>query len=948
MDEAKNALNREATDKETVVEPDPIPRRKKIGAALSLHREGKIPLVLSFVLPLVIFLAVLLIQGVYPVGDGQIINYDGWHQYYPFVMKLWDHFHEGQSLLYDWSMGMGTNFLSMLSYYGASPFNLILLFVPVRDFRVLFMLFTVFRIALAGLFMAMFLRKVTPGSGWALPFFSLSYALCSYMLGYFWNNMWLDTVALLPLVMLGLVKLFREGKTSLYSMSLAVALFANYYIGWMICLFAILSFVCLCVLDAPRFSALWRKAIRFGVASLLAGALAAILLLPAFFGLLNTVSTTAAAPVYHSFYESVRDIVASFSSFRSATVIGDTVTELGLPNLVTSTPVLLLAFAFLWAKKIRFREKALGFGVLLFLLFSMNYSLLNYIWHGMHFTNMIPYRFAFLFSFTVVLMACRYFVTALMEFDWIDAVGMILFVALIAFCALGRFASWTILATVATAMITIVSCIFLSGKILSRKIVSGIIAFLIFAEISVSSFFGIQAVGMTSYQNYFLGEKGDEIRELIAMVEEKEKDSSDFYRMELTQWYSLNDSCFYDYNGISQFASSANVNVSTFLQALGEPADSGSNRFTYVYGTPLSDVLLGVKYLIEREGFLSDPELTCLAASDHERTAALYENNNFLGLGFMVEEAAGEFSFDMSQSPTERQNALFRAITGLEGDLFTQIQPVESRHEAVSVTSPGNGDYTYVAEEREEQERAKLHFVYTLSEDSSVYIYASVPDATHVQVNNTWHDINDYANLFSAGYFLENESFHVRAFVGEPIVGDSDNASFHVCTLNRELWEEGMARLADEKMQILSFDDTRVEGKVTALREGYLYTSIPMEYAHAWEVMVDGEAVPIDPFTGAFVGIYLSQGEHEIVFEYSPLGFEKGTVISAAALIVWIILFVWERKRPLLAEKEIPVFENIGETQKDAVPEEDIIEKETSSEEENDHTEIDEHYPQGD
>ena len=66
------------------------------------------------------------------------------------------------------------------------------------------------------------------------------------------------------------------------------------------------------------------------------------------------------------------------------------------------------------------------------------------------------------------------------------------------------------------------------------------------------------------------------------------------------------------------------------------------------------------------------------------------------------------------------------------------------------------------------------------------------------------------------------------------------------------------------------------------------------------------------------------------------------------ALIVWIILFVWERKRPFLAEKDISVLAKTGENQKDAVPEEGIMEKETSSEEENDHTEIDEHYPQGD
>ena len=77
--------------------------------------KGNLPLLLSFLLPFLTFFICLAVQGLYPFGDNQIINYDGWHQYYPFLLKLWDHFHEGTSLLYDWSMGMGTNFLSMLS-----------------------------------------------------------------------------------------------------------------------------------------------------------------------------------------------------------------------------------------------------------------------------------------------------------------------------------------------------------------------------------------------------------------------------------------------------------------------------------------------------------------------------------------------------------------------------------------------------------------------------------------------------------------------------------------------------------------------------------------------------------------------------------------------------------------------------------------------------------------
>ena len=162
--------------------------------------KGPLPLVPAFLLPFLIFCVCLALREIFPFGDRQILNFDGWHQYYPFLLKLWDHFHEGTSLLYDWSMGMGTNFLSMLSYYGSSPLNLALLFVKEREFRVLFTLLVALRIGLAGLFSGMFLRKIEKNPGWSIAFFSLGYALCGFLMGYYWNVMWLDAVALFPLI----------------------------------------------------------------------------------------------------------------------------------------------------------------------------------------------------------------------------------------------------------------------------------------------------------------------------------------------------------------------------------------------------------------------------------------------------------------------------------------------------------------------------------------------------------------------------------------------------------------------------------------------------------------------------------------------------------------------------------------------------------------------------
>ncbi len=936
----------EVLDDKTIGEEkeETVKEKKENPFFLFLEEKGRghLPLVLAFLLPVLIFSVCLAVGGIYPFGDHQIINYDGWHQYYPFVMKLWDHFHEGTSLLYDWSMGMGTNFLSMLSYYGSSPFNLILLLVPVRDFRPLFMLFTVLRIGLAGLFMALFLKKVFKKPSWSIAFFGLGYALCGYMMGYFWNNMWLDSVALYPLLCLATVKLFREGKSALYIFVLALTLFSNYYIGYMCCVFTVLVFFILCILDRVRFGDLLRKGLRFALASIWGAAVAAVLLLPAFFGLFSTFSTTSeTVPLYVSFYESVRDLITPLASFHAPAVMD------GLPNITTAACLALFAFAFFWAKNIPLKEKLCGFFLVLFLLFSMNFSVLNYFWHGMHFTNMIPYRFAFLFAFAVVVMAYRYYEKAIVSFDAIDAVGMFFFSALVIFCALGYYDNFSILATVAVFALTILLSVLVSVRVLPKKAFSLCLCLILTVEMVFSAWFGTQAVGFSSYSEYFDLEKGEEILSMVEIVENKEEGSEEFFRLETTEWRSLNDSCFYGYNGISQFASSANCGVSEFLQHLGMPADPGSNRFVYVHGTPLSDTMLGVKYLINKNGYLSDQGLTCISPANNDVITALYECQNFAGLGFMIEEAGGGFDFNEENTPYEKQNALFSAITGLEGDLLTLIPVEEENHMNLTSKNLGGEYYEYsgtAIPEGEEAERV-LRFSYKIPENSMIYIYADVPLSSYIQVNNGWHCIEEYPNFFSAGYFRGGETIQLRTVIQEETAAEfTDHARIYVCYQNQKLWEEGLARIQDEKMEIENFEDTYVKGKVNAKKDGYLYTSIPMELDGNWKVKVDGKEAEIEPFAGSFVGLYLSSGEHTVEFSYSPMGYAKGKWISAVSILLLIALCFWERKgHKLFPEKPFPP---APETSKEISPRD--LEDEREGGKEDDPSETDVHHPQGD
>ena len=87
--------------------------------------ETRLYLFLAFLLPFVIIWGMYIFYEIHPFGDKQILVTDLWHQYFPFFREEHSKLHGGGSLLYSWNTGLGTNFLSIMSYYAASPLNLL-------------------------------------------------------------------------------------------------------------------------------------------------------------------------------------------------------------------------------------------------------------------------------------------------------------------------------------------------------------------------------------------------------------------------------------------------------------------------------------------------------------------------------------------------------------------------------------------------------------------------------------------------------------------------------------------------------------------------------------------------------------------------------------------------------------------------------------------------------
>ena len=143
--------------------------------------------------------------GLYPFGDHYFRYLDA-DQYYGFYGYLLNTFFTKSNLLYSWGISLGDGMLSTYAYYASSPFNLLLVFFRhnlILGIEVIMLL----KVLFMSVSFCQLLNSFDPNHAIEKGIFSTAYAFVGYVVFYAWNLSWMDGVALLPLMILGLKKL---------------------------------------------------------------------------------------------------------------------------------------------------------------------------------------------------------------------------------------------------------------------------------------------------------------------------------------------------------------------------------------------------------------------------------------------------------------------------------------------------------------------------------------------------------------------------------------------------------------------------------------------------------------------------------------------------------------------------------------------------------------------
>ena len=253
-------------------------------------------LLLAFLAPIAGMCAIMIVRGFKPFGSVSMLYSDMYHQYYPFFLAFRKALLSGDGLIYSWTVGMGMDYLGLISYYLASPLNLLSVLIPEGLLLEYFSLLTPIKMGFAAMFFALFLKKTFRKDDFSLVLFGTFYAMCAWAMGYQWNVMWMDTFALLPLVALGTVALLQEKKFILYTATLFLSIFTNYYIGFFTCIFVLLIFICYEICRWGGFKKLICDLGSIALFSVFAIGMTAILELPALAALQDTYSSVNKFP----------------------------------------------------------------------------------------------------------------------------------------------------------------------------------------------------------------------------------------------------------------------------------------------------------------------------------------------------------------------------------------------------------------------------------------------------------------------------------------------------------------------------------------------------------------------------------------------------------------------------------------------------------------------------
>jgi uncharacterized membrane protein YfhO len=823
--------------------------------------------ILSFIIPIIIILLIMIIIGYYPFGDKSFLILDGLKQYPGFLSLFMEIIKGNMNAFYSFKGILGFNLFPTLVYYTFNFTNLLSIFFNKINIINFYTLVIILKFGLCGLSMSILLNYLKEDKKSIL--FSICYALTAYNLLYYCNYMWFDSIILLPIVILGIERIFKEQKYSTYLISLTIGIICNFYMGYMICLFSLIMFFYKLI----NYHGNKKKiVINFIIYSLLSGLISSFILIPCLLELLNGKALLLNSYA-QKYWEFDLDFLTIFYKFTIGSFSNGDL-EFGNPNVYVSLFIFINAFLYFFNQKISKKERIISLIIIAIFLLSVSFNLLDCIWQMMQIPIWYPVRYAYIIDLFLIIIAYKNYLNLNINKKKI----IITFIIILILIILGFISSNAIkdIINLKTKFIYLgISLIFIIYYLLiiNFKDFQKYIGLLLIIELITNTFITFKNINNTNSVKEF----NNSIKTNLKVI--KKINDSTFYRMTFENKTIKNNGLLLGYNDLNYFSSVRNDHTFTLMNKYFNIHTVDNCNLTYYYNNPIVNALFSVKYYNTNNNITYYKKLNNNTYLNQDATSiGFMTNNNILNLKY--------------HKYLNNINDLVKVINNNDLNIIEELKITDKNVTCNKTTCISNYtdqiNYPYLKYET----NTKEGFYYL----ENSFLYKEDLTKYEIYLNNKLISNNIYTPIYT------KKNDHLKIIIN-PNGNEYRDYDYKLYYINNNVYQKFIKNINNNKLDINYQNDNYLEGNIKVINDGILFTSIPND--KGFHVYVDNEEVPKEIILNSLIGIKLKKGNHKITFKYEVPGLKLSLTISLISLLIASFYLNKEKIHAIIKKRKI-------------------------------------------
>ncbi len=806
------------------------------------------------------------------------------------------------------SIGFGSDILTTLNYYAiGDPLNIVYVFANKANASYLYTFMTLFRAYLVGISFIIFgcYFKKNP---YGILIGSFTYIFSGVFLNYAIRHpFFLNPMIYLPLLIVGVEKIYRKEKPYLFTIMVAISAMSNFYFFYMLTAVAVIY--ALIRFPVYKEAGFFKTLGRFAGWYILGLGLSMILLLPVIIAFMGNARSSSGVNYFSIFLyqrKYYQSLILQSIGFH-------------LPGRGTSLNFIALAYCggivlLLKKSKERFPYKA---SLILGVVFTL-FPIFAYVLHAFSYP-MNRWHFALAFIIGAVLMEVY---EDLLNLTLLQKIGIV-FGIIFYYMAYKRYAEGAldvkyaaiILILTAIVLFVVNEIPFMSKFHLNHLLLLGLACF----SVSFAGF-GHYSTRLSKVINSYVA--FDEAYDLLGEQEDSLFRSANIKVNQLDRVDAMNESIpnwgiIRHIPTTTNYYSITDKNVSDFLENLG------LNQYQYKFKFKKLDMREGLlnlyhtKYIvINKLNGAKIPNGYKLIKSDD--THSLYENKNIVPFGYTYNTYVTEKDFEKANAVQREQTMTQNAVISDTSDIASASLQKSSIANDLTTHDISTNFYYHKTKKKGKLVQIKVPKEYFNDQCyiylQNVHMIPSNSGRNHILYtgkNNTRFRVGiagHTSTIFNAeedsiyeignrNYLLEVNTNNIKKdqkYVTLSIIM-SRSATYKigkisVVQINSKKQAAALNALKNNPhLTDISYDGANhFSGNIKTTDDRIL--CIPFAYSKGWKATDNGKSVKVIKVNGMFCGIVLKSGTHNIKLNYTTPGLKIGACISLISLIILIVI----------------------------------------------------------